>query len=87
MRTKNRIERVLYANLCQASNLQYPDSIIIDKTTRQASQNSPLHMSCKFSFKIGHMSCNEVLNFERTKTKKMDRDLTNEMFLKQTLRV
>ena len=42
VRTKNRIERVLYATMCQSSNLDYNDSIFIDETTRQACKNSPL---------------------------------------------
>ena len=43
VRTKNRIKRVFYANLSQARNLQYHDSIFIDETTRKASRNSHSH--------------------------------------------
>ena len=49
--TKNRIERVIYANLCQARNLQHHDSIFIDETTRQGSRNSTLQWFQTFQIK------------------------------------
>ena len=43
VREINQFERVLYAHLCQASGLDFNDSIFIDETTRQCGLNAPLH--------------------------------------------
>ena len=45
----NRVERIVYATPCQASNMTYNDSILIDESTRQCSRNAPMQWFHNYS--------------------------------------